>query len=204
MISGDFGLLHSGNISGADTPLATIASESNIVVISGYLGVEDYGTYASLMEGWKTGAAAHGLTLHTFMYTQGQAFQYVLNSGDYPWLTDAFNKSSMWAYSSASGRALPTSLLTATPATPVNRIFRLRPTTRRHSRHRTRTTARLACWPGTTSGTFTPDISTMYSSMGWHVSKYGEVKGFAANPYLSGIYLDNYYRSRARLRPGME
>ena len=74
MIGGDFALLHSGN-TGAGVPLATVASESNIFVISGYLGVESYGTYASLMQGWKAAAAANGVTLRTFLYTQGQAFQ---------------------------------------------------------------------------------------------------------------------------------
>ncbi len=192
MISGDFGLLHSGNMSGADTPLATIASESNIVVISGYLGVEDYGTYASLMEGWKNDAAAHGLTLHTFMYTQGQAFQYVLNSGDYPWLTDAFNKSSMWAYSSASGRGTTDLAPYSDSGNTGQSYLQITP-------YNTQTLSSSYSYNGKTGVLAGYNIWNLYARYFYDVfvnglarSKYGEVKGFAANPYLSGIYLDNY------------
>ena len=70
-IGGDFALLHSGNTN-AGVPLATVASESNMIVINDYLGVEKEGTYASLMQSWKAAAAANGLTLRTFCIPRGR------------------------------------------------------------------------------------------------------------------------------------
>jgi len=61
MNGGDFTLLHSGNTN-AGVTLATVASESNMIVISGYLGVESYGTYSALMSSWKAAASANGVT----------------------------------------------------------------------------------------------------------------------------------------------
>jgi hypothetical protein len=192
MISGDFGLLHSGNMSGANVPLATVASESNIIVISGYLGVEDYGTYAALMQGWKAAAAAKGVSLRTFMYTQGQAFQYVLNSGDYPWLTDAFNKSSMWAYSSAAGRGTTDLAAYSDSGNTGQSYLQITP-------YNKQTVPSSYSYNGKTGVLAGYNIWNLYARYFYDVfvnglarSKYGEVKGFEPNPYLNGIYLDNY------------
>ncbi|MFZ0008148.1 MAG: hypothetical protein WAK94_07920, partial [Steroidobacteraceae bacterium] len=188
----DVALLHSGDVNGARVPVATVASESNMIVISGYLGAEDYGTYASLMEGWKSDAAAHGVTLRTFMYTQGQAFQYVLNSADYPWLIDAFNKSSMWAYTSASGRGITDLIPYSDSGNSGQSYLQVTP-------YNKQTLSSSYEYNGKTGVLAGDNIWNLYARYFYDVfvnglarSKYGEVKGFVANSDLNGIYLDNY------------
>jgi hypothetical protein len=191
LTGGDFGLLHSGDTN-AGVPLATVASESNIIVISGYLGVEHDGTYASLMHGWKTAAAAHGLTLRTFLYTQGQAFQYVLNSGDYPWLSNAFNRSSMWAYTSASGRGTSDLIPYSDSGNSGQSYLQITP-------YNKQTLPASYSYNGKTGVLAGYNIWQLYARYfddvfvnGLAVSKYGEKAGYAPNPYLDGVYLDNY------------
>ncbi len=192
MNGGDFALQHSGDTN-AGVPLETVASESNMIVISGYLGVESaYGSYASLMQGWKAAATANGVTLRTFLYTQGQAFQYALNSADYPWLANAFNTSSMWAYTSASASGITDLIPYSDSGNSGQSYLQITP-------YNKQTLSSSYSYNGKTGVLAGDNIWNLYARYfydvfvnGLAVSKYGEVKGFVANPYLDGIYLDNY------------
>jgi hypothetical protein len=190
-IGGDFALLHSGDTN-AGVPLATVASESNMIVINDYLGVEKEGTYASLMQSWKAAAAAHGLTLRTFLYTEGMASQYTLESGDYPWLANAFNKSSMWAYTSAAGRGT-TDLVPYTDSGGAGSSY-LQITS-----YNKQTVPSSYEYNGKTGVLAGYNVWNLHARYFYDVfvnglarSKYGEVAGFVPNPYLDGIFLDNY------------
>ena len=190
-IGGDFALLHSGNTN-AGVPLATVASESNMIVINGYLGVEkDGGTYASLMQSWKAAATANGLTLRTFLYTTGGAFQYT-NPAVYPWLTNAFNSSSMWAYSSASGSGTTDLIPYSDSGGTGYSYLQITP-------YDTQTLSSSYSYNDKTGVLAGYNIWSLYAQYfydvlvnGLAVSKYGEAAGFVPNPYLDGIYLDNY------------
>ena len=188
-IGGNYPLLHSGNTN-AGVPLATVASESNIILINDYLGAESGGTYASLMQGWKATAAADGLTLRTFLYTQGQSFQYT-SPAVYPWLTNAFNSASMWAYTSASGEGttdvLPYSYTGNTgqsylQITPYNK--QILSSSYSHN-GKTGVLAGYNIW-----NLYAQYFYDVFVS-GLATSKYGEASRFAPNPYLDGVFLDN-------------
>jgi hypothetical protein len=190
MNGGDFTLLHSGNTN-AGVTLATVASESNMIVISGYLGVESYGTYSALMSSWKAAASANGVTLRTFLYTNGQAFQYT-NPAIYPWLTNAFNSSSMWAYTSASGSGTTDVVPYGDSGNDGQSYLQITP-------YNTQTLSSSYKYNGKTGVLAGSNLWNLYAQYfydvfvnGLAVSKYGEVAGFVPNASLDGIYLDNY------------
>jgi hypothetical protein len=168
-IGGDKALYVSGNTL-AGVPFATVAAQSNIVEINPYLGFEQsYGlTVASLMHGWKAAATANGVTLRTLMYNDGWANQYGAPGGTllHPWLENAFNSSSMWAYtaSTASGNGDDGKYLTGTPGreTAAKLISISAVLTPRKPLRRSRTTERQMFWRDTASGTCTRSTSTTY------------------------------------------
>ena len=144
------------------------------------------------MQSWKAAAAANGLTLRTFMYTEGEAAQYTLEAADYPWLASAFNKSSMWAYTSAAGSGT-TDLVPYTDSGGAGSSY-LQLTT--YNKQTLSSSYSYNGKTGVLAGYNIWDLHAQYFYdvfvNGLAVSKYGEVAGFVPNPYLDGIYLDNY------------
>jgi hypothetical protein len=190
MTGGDFALYYSGNTT-AGVPTATVASESNIMLMSAYLGVEkSYGSYASLMSRWKAAAAANGIKLRVFMYTWGQWFQYS-NPASYPWLTNAFDSSSMWAYTSAGGSGTTDLLPYGATGDAGNSSLQITPDNKQ-------TLSSSYKYNGKTGVLAGYNVWDLYAQYfydvfvnGLAVSKYGEAAGFVPNPYVDGIILDN-------------
>jgi hypothetical protein len=188
MIGGHFPLLHSGNTA-AGVPTATVVAQSSLVTINAYLGVESYGTYSSLMQQWKAGAAANRLTLRTFIYTPGFAPQYA--NAIFPWLTANFNNSSMWAYTSASGRG-------TTDLAPYNGDGANGQSYLQITPYDTQTVSPSFSFNGKTGVLAGYNVWNLYAQYyydvyvnGLAVSKYGESAGPAPNSELDGIFLDN-------------
>jgi hypothetical protein len=189
MYGGDYTLYHSGNTT-AGVPTATVVAESNGIIIGDYLGAESYGTYAALMSGWKSAATANGVTLRTFLYTQGQSFQYT-NPAVYPWLTNAFDNASMWAYTSASGSGTTDLNLYSYSGNDGQAYLQITPSN-------TQTLSASYSHNGKTGVLAGYNIWNLYARYfydvfvnGLAVSKYGEAAGFVPNSYLDGVYLDN-------------
>jgi hypothetical protein len=189
MTGGTFALYYSGNTT-AGVPTATVASESNIMLISVYMGVESYGTYASLMSGWKSAASANGINLRTFMYTWGWGFQYK-NPAKYPWLTNAFDNSSMWAYTSAAGSGTTDLLPYGGTGNSGNSYLQITPDNKQ-------TLSSSYSFNGKTGVLAGYNVWDLYAQYfydvfvkGLAVSKYGEKSGLVPNPYVDGIILDN-------------
>ena len=205
-IGGDFALLHSGDTN-AGVPLATVASESNMIVINDYLGVEKEGTYASLMQSWKAAAAAHGLTLRTFLYTEGDGVSIYLRVWGLSLVSERIQqiKHVGLHVGCRQGHYRPRSLhrlrrcrvIATWEITSYNK--QTRPVIVRIYGQKTG-----ACWPGTTSGIFTPDISTMYSSMGWHARSTARWRVLCRIPIWMAFSWTTIHESRPRLRPGKE
>jgi hypothetical protein len=188
MYGGNFGLLFSGNTA-AGVPTATVASQSSIIIVGAYLGVESYGTYSSLMQGWKAKATANGLKLRTFVYTAGQGFQYT--NAVYPWLTGAFNASSMWAYTSSGGNGTNDLLQYGGSGNSGQSYLQITP-------FNNQTLAASYSHNGKTGVLAGSNVWNLYGQYFYDVfvnglaaSKYGESGAFAPNSNLDGIFLDN-------------
>ena len=100
-------LYKSGNTN-AGVPFATLIAQYNAAMLGFYLGFEaDYSASVSgLVNTWKTGATANGVTLRVVQYTSGWAPLTVAGApagGAGGWLAAALNASNMWAYTSAAG-----------------------------------------------------------------------------------------------------
>jgi hypothetical protein len=202
VIGGNKGLYISGNTL-AGVPLATVAAQSNIVEINPYLGFEqDYNTtVASLMKNWKAAGTANGITVRTLLYNDGWANQYGVSGGTilHPWLENALNNSSMWAYttSNASGNGDGGKYLTGYTGdgNSGQAYFNI------CTPYNTQTVAAFTynnavnALQGYTLwnmyGQYFSDVWTR----GLALSKYGEAKPYAANPYLDGMFIDNMYPS---------
>jgi hypothetical protein len=191
MIGGSPNLLVSGNTN-AGVPFSTVVEQSTGVLAGVYLGFEqvEHTTVAALMQSWKAGAQANGLTLRTFIYTQGQAFTYT-NPAPYPWVTNALNSSSMWAYTSASGSGTTDLLSYSYTGNTGQSYIQITP-------YNSQTLSSSFSYNGKTGVLAGYNVWNLYAQYFYDVlvnglaaSKYGEAKTYAPNPYLDGVMLDN-------------
>ena len=187
LYGGVFAGLYSGNIAGCNQTMATIASQSSLVIIGFYYGVEQaYGTYPTLMSGWKTAAAANGLTLYTTIYTAGQGFYW--EGTTTPWLSAAFNDGSMWLYNSSAGSGT-TDLSTYTGS--ASQSWLNITTTNTQTIPTTTINGKTNVLLGYNLWSAYAQYFTDSLMNGLAVSKYGEDNSMASNSYLSGFFIDN-------------
>jgi hypothetical protein len=153
------------------------------------------------MHGWKAAATANGVTLRTLMYNDGWANQYGAPGGTllHPWLENAFNSSSMWAYtaSTASGNGDDGKYLTGYTGqgNSGQAYFNI------CSPYATQTVAPFT-YNGAANVLEGYSVWNLYAqyfydvwTRGLALSKYGEDKPYAANPDVDGIFVDNMYPS---------
>lgn len=184
-----FSELYSGTVTGCAQTMATIAAQTNLMIVPWYYGVEQtYGSYATLMSGWKTAATANGLTQYTVLYSAGMGFY---NTGTTtPWLSAAVNAASMWLYTAAAGSGT-TDLVSyygngSSPQSWLNfGSTNAQTIVAGTIQGKTNVLLGYSVWDAYAQY-YTDSLMS-----GLAVSKYGETAVMGANTYLNGFFIDN-------------
>lgn len=183
-----FSELYSGNVAGCNQTMATIASQTSLMITGWYYDIEQtYGSYSTLMSGWKSAAAANGLTQYDILYTAGVGAYYTGSTN--PWFSAAMNAASMWLYTAAAGSGTTDLVQYYGSSSPQSWL-------------NIATTNAQSIVAGTINGKtnvllgdnvwyayaqyFTDSLSSGLAN-----SKYGETNPLGANTNLSGFFIDN-------------
>lgn len=183
-----FSELYSGNVAGCNQTMATIASQTSLMITGWYYDIEQtYGSYSTLMSGWKSAAAANGLTQYDVLYTAGVGAYYTGTTN--PWFSAAMNAASMWLYTAAAGSGTTDLVQYYGSSSPQSWL-------------NIATTNAQSIVAGTING----KTNVLLGDNVWYAyaqyftdslrsglanSKYGETNPLGANTNLSGFFIDN-------------